>query len=166
MLSFLPACLFSSLTEISPQFLRARGIRLLLLDFDNTMLPYTSDEPSQALLDWLAQMREAGVALCIVSNSAKLRVQRFAERFGLACVTRAKKPFRKGIHEALRRFDACEAETALVGDQIFTDVLGANCANLTAIHVRSIYNHTVWLRLRHLFEIPFLALAKKRRITP
>lgn len=165
MLPFLPACLFERLTDLSPQFLHERGIRLLLLDFDNTMLPYTSDKPSQALLAWLAKMRAEGIALCIVSNSSKPRVRRFSERYGIECVTRAKKPFGRGIREALGRFGIPAAQTALVGDQIFTDVLGANCAKLTAIHVRSICNHTVWLKLRHLFEIPFLALAKKRRIT-
>ena len=67
MLSFLPEMLFDKLTDIRPRDLRAR--KLLLLDFDNTMLPYTTDVPTQALLDWLAEMQAAGITPCVVSNS-------------------------------------------------------------------------------------------------
>lgn len=165
MLSFLPKFLFRNLTDIMPEFLHSKGIDLLLMDFDNTMLPYTTDEPEQPLLDWIAGMKAAGVQLCIVSNSKRRRVPDFSEKYGVDCVTRAKKPFTKGIHEALRRYDASKSETALVGDQTFTDTLGANLAGITSLQVRSIHNHTVWLKLRHVFEVPFLAMAKKRRVT-
>jgi len=69
------------------------------------------------------------------------------------------------LREALRRYDASKSETALVGDQTFTDTLGANLAGITSLQVRSIHNHTVWLKLRHVFEVPFLAMSKKRRVT-
>lgn len=165
MLSFLPRFLFRNLTDITPEFLNSHGIVLLLMDFDNTMLPYTTDEPEQPLLDWMAAMQAAGVQLCIVSNSKRRRVPDFSKMYGVDCVTRARKPFSKGIREALRRYDASKSETALVGDQIFTDTLGANLAGITSLQVHSINNHTVWLKLRHVFEVPFLAMAKKRRVT-
>ena len=116
MLSFLPKFLFRNLTDITPEFLHSKGIDLLLMDFDNTMLPYTTDEPEQPLLDWNAGMNTTGVQLCIVSNSKRRRVPDFSEKYGVDCVTRAKKPFTKGIREALRRYDASKSETALVGD--------------------------------------------------
>lgn len=165
MLSFLPKFLFPKLTDITPEFLHRQGLNLLLMDFDNTMLPYTSDVPNQALLNWLTEMQAAGIQLCIVSNSKKPRVPAFSSKYGVDCVTRAKKPFTKGIREALRRYDASKSGTALVGDQTFTDTLGANLAGITSLQVRSIHNHTVWLKLRHVFEVPFLAMAKKRRVT-
>lgn len=164
MLSFLPKFLFHRLVDIKPEFLHSRQIDLLLMDFDNTMLPYTTDEPEQALVDWIAEMAASGIRLCIVSNSKRRRVPDFSEKYGVDCVTRAKKPFSKGIREALRRYHATQAETALVGDQTFTDTLGANLAGITSIQVRSINNHTIWLKLRHLLEVPFLAMAKKRRV--
>ena len=70
----------------------------------------------------------------------------------------------RGIREAMARYGAAPQQTALVGDQIYTDVLGAKRAGITAIAVRSIHNHTVWLKLRHLLELPFLAMARKRRV--
>ena len=166
MLSFLPRFIFPKITDIEPTFLKARGICLLLMDFDNTMLPYTTDVPTEALLDWIKRMQESGITLCIVSNSHKQRVPQFSERYSVACQTHAAKPSPKGIKLAMRRFGAESKQTALVGDQIYTDVLGANLAGVTAIAVRSIHNHTALLKLRHVFEVPFLAMAHRRRVKP
>ena len=113
----------------------------------------------------LSIRQAGGVRLCIVSNSRKLhRVPVFSEKYGVPCVMRAKKPFLRGIREAMTRFGASRAQTALVGDQTYTDVLGANLAGIMSIQVRSICNHTIWLKLRHLLELPPLAFAKNRRI--
>ena len=152
MLSFLPDFIFQTITQIRPAFLREHGIRLLLMDFDNTMLPYTTDR------------QDAGITLCIVSNSHKQRVPHFSQQYHVPCVTHAAKPGTRGIREAMARYGAAPQQTALVGDQIYTDVLGAKRAGITAIAVRSIHNHTVWLKLRHLLELPFLAMARKRRV--
>ena len=166
MLSFLPRYIFPKLTDISPDFLKTLGIQLLLMDYDNTMLPYTSDVPDEALLSWLRMMQESGISLCIVSNTRKNRVPNFSEAYGVPCVTRAEKPRTRGIRRAMCRFPYGKEHTAFVGDQIFTDVLGANLAGLTSIAVTSIHNHNFWLKLRHVFELPFLALAHKRRVQP
>lgn len=164
MLIFLPNYIFPKITDITPEFLQERSISLLLMDFDNTMLPYTTNLPTQELLDWAARMNDCGITLCIVSNSKKPRVPDFSEKYGVPCVTRAAKPFSKGIREAMARYGAEKSHTALVGDQIYTDVLGANCAGVTSLIVKSIHNHTIWLKLRHLLEVPFLAMAKNRRV--
>ena len=164
MLSFLPDFIFQTITQISPAFLREHGIRLLLMDFDNTMLPYTTDRPEQPLLDWIAGMQDAGITLCIVSNSHKDRVPRFCQERGLDCITRAKKPFSKGIRECLAKYDIPAKNAALVGDQIYTDTLGANCVGVTSILVSAINNHNFWLKARHVLELPFILPAKKRRI--
>lgn len=90
MLSFLPDFIFQTITQIRPAFLREHGIRLLLMDFDNTMLPYTTDRPEQPLLDWIAGMQDAGITLCIVSNSHKQRVPHFSQQYHVPCVTHAR----------------------------------------------------------------------------
>ena len=161
---FLPDFVFRKLTDIPPSFFAERGLKLILLDFDNTMLPYTTNVPSRELLDWMERMKAAGITLCIVSNSRKARVPAFSETYGVACVTRAAKPDTRGIREAMERFGAKQSETALVGDQMYTDVLGAKRAGVTALIVKSIHNHTIWLKLRHLLEVPVLAMARKRRV--
>ena len=161
--SLIPDLILGSLTEITPELLHRRGVRLLMLDFDNTVVPYTTDVPTEAVEQWFRDMKTAGVTLCMVSNSKKPRVRRFCEAHGLPCIQHARKPFwRHGIREALRRFAISGREAALAGDQIYTDVLGANGAGVLSILVRPIHLHNIWLRLRHVAELPFSAWGKRR----
>ena len=163
--SLLPKLIFHKLTDVTPDFLREHGIRLLMLDFDNTMLPYTSQIPSSELLLWIDRIKRAGIELCVVSNSKKPKSAAFCRAHNIACITHSKKPTGRGIRQCLARFGAEAHETALAGDQIFTDVLGANCAGAVSILVKPIHLHNIWLKLRHVAEQPFILLARKRRIT-
>ena len=164
-LSFLPKIILNSVTDLSPRLLQERNIRLLMLDFDNTLVPYTTDTPTEDMVNWLKQMQDAQVQLWVVSNSRKMRVREFCRQYGLRCITCAKKPFPKGIRQCLERAEMPPEACALVGDQIYTDTLGANCAGVTSILVPAIDNHTFWLKLRHVAELPFIFAARKRRIT-
>jgi len=101
----------------------------------------------------------------VVSNSKRDRVKVFCEKHGLHCITHAKKPFSKGIRECLQRFDCKPEEAMLIGDQIYTDTLGGNCCGVQTVLVKAIHNHTIWLKLRHVAEMPFIAMARKRRIS-
>ncbi len=164
-LSFLPAIITDELTDITPELLRARSIRLLMLDFDNTIVPYTTTVPTPAMEKWLADMNcLPDIQLCIVSNSHNDRVPKFCRERNMAVITHAKKPFSKGINECLKKFGISAAEAALVGDQIYTDTLGANNAGVTPILVKAIDNHNFWLKARHVLEMPFIFAARKRRI--
>ena len=163
MARLLPDCILHDVTEITPELLAQRGIRLLMLDFDNTIVPYTTDVPQTAVTDWLRAMQKSGVTLCMVSNSKKPRVRRFCETYSLPCIQHARKPFWKhGIRAALRRFSCRSEEAAIVGDQIYTDVLGGNSAGITTILVKPSHLHTIWLRLRNVAEQPFIAIGKWR----
>ena len=162
--SLLPKIIAPHLTDITPELLRERGIRLLMLDFDNTIVPYTTDVPTEQMTAWLDRMKQTDIAVCIVSNSRKDRVPRFCREHGLDCITHAKKPFSRGIRECLEKYGIPAGEAALVGDQIYTDTLGANCAGVTSILVSAIDNHNFWLKARHVLELPFILAARKRRI--
>ena len=163
--SLLPAYTTGRLTDLTHGWLAGQGIRLLMLDFDNTIVPYTTSTPTPEMERWLHQMAASDITLCVVSNSHKDRVKIFCEKYGIPCITHAKKPFSKGIRECLERFSADPAECALVGDQIFTDTLGANGVGVKPILVKAIHNHNIWLKLRHVAELPFIAIAKNRRIS-
>ena len=165
-LSFLPKIITPKLTDLGPELLRARNICLLMLDFDNTIVPYTTSVPTPEMAAWLEKMNNLeDIQLCIVSNSHKDRVPTFCRERGLSCITYARKPSGTGIRECLRKFDIPASQAALVGDQIYTDVLGANSNKVQSILVKAIHNHTVWLKLRHVAELPWIALAKERRIS-
>ena len=162
--SLLPTMITEKLTDLSAEFLREKGIRLLMLDFDNTIVPYTTSTPTEEMDRWLRQMQASDVTLCVVSNSHKDRVKVFCSGYGINCITHANKPFPKGIRQCLAHYGYDPAECALCGDQIFTDTMGGNGCGVRTILVKAIDNHNIWLKLRHVAEIPFILMAHKRRI--
>ena len=163
--SCLPTVIIPSVTDLTEDYLKARGIELLMLDFDNTIVPYTTDVPTPEMDAWLKRMLASSVKLCVVSNSHNDRVKRFCKGYGLDCVTHAKKPFSRGINECLAKYGVDPTRCALAGDQIFTDTMGARCAGLRAILVKPIDNHNFWLKARHVLEQPFIYIARKRRVS-
>ena len=164
-ISLLPTFITKALTDLSPEFLAQQGIRLLMLDFDNTIVPYTTDAPTAQMELWIQRMLASNIKICVVSNSKRDRVKIFCEKYGIPCVTHARKPFPKGINQCLTQFQIPKENCALAGDQIYTDTLGANSAGIRSILVKAIDNHTIWLKLRHVAEMPVLLFARKRRIT-
>jgi len=163
--SLLPTIVADSVTELTPAFLQAQGIELLMLDFDNTIVPYTTNEPTEKMAQWLKMMTESEIALCVVSNSKRNRVKAFCKAYGLDCITHAKKPFSKGIAQCLSKYGLPGENCALAGDQIYTDVLGANGVGVKSILVKAIDNHNFWLKARHVLELPWIFIARKRRMT-
>ena len=161
---FLPTMVTDALTDLSPELLHQKNIRLLMLDFDNTIVPYTTNRPTEQMEAWLQQMTHSDILLCVVSNSHKDRVKIFCSRYGIDCITHASKPFSKGIRQCLTRYGIPPKHCALVGDQIYTDTLGANCAGVGSILVKAIDNHNFWLKARHVLEMPFIYAARKRRL--
>ena len=162
--SLLPTFITPKLTDLTPQQLRLWDIQLLMMDFDNTIVPYTTSTPTEEMDRWLREMAASDIQLCVVSNSKKDRVKVFCGQYGIDCITHSRKPFRKGIRQCMNKYKFPPSHCALVGDQIFTDTLGANGFNVTSILVDAIDNHNIWLKLRHVAELPFIFLARKRRI--
>ena len=160
--SLLPDMMAEKLTDVTPQMLAQRGITFLMLDFDNTIVPYTADVPTQEMENWLKDMQQSGIGLCVVSNSKRERVVKFCRERNIACITHSRKPFSKGIKQCSRQFIPDISHAALAGDQIYTDVLGANCAGALSILVRPIHLHNIWLKLRHVAELPFIFLGRRR----
>jgi len=160
----LPYAVTPELTDITVPYLQKEGIELLMMDFDNTVVPYTTSTPTEKIDTWLKTMVASPVKLCVVSNSRKSRVQIFCKQYGIDCIIRAKKPGTKGINECLEKYGLPKEKCALVGDQIYTDTLGGNRAGVRVILVKSIHNHNIWLKLRHVAELPLIAIANKRRI--
>lgn len=160
----LPVMLTNALTDLTPEYLRSREIQLLMLDFDNTIVPYTTNTPTPEMEAWLENMLASDISICVVSNSKKDRVKIFCRAYGIDCITHARKPFSKGIQECLEKYGYQPEECALCGDQIFTDTLGANTNGVHSILVKAIDNHNIWLKLRHVAEMPFILMAHNRRI--
>ena len=163
--SLLPRFMTPKLTDVTLEFLDEHQIYLLMLDFDNTIVPYTTSIPTEEMEAWLKKMISSHIRLCVVSNSKKNRVRHFCDQYGITCITHANKPFTKGIKAALAQFAMPAENAALVGDQVFTDTLGGNCAGVSTILVQAIDNHNFWLKARHVLEKPYIFAARKRRLS-
>lgn len=162
--SLLPCHLAESIYWLTPQALRKAGIRLLLADLDNTLAPYEEALPSPALREWKEALEAEGIALYVVSNSRKSRrCPDFCEELGVPYVRHAGKPGTKGFREALERTGVQGKEALVVGDQIFTDILGGNRAGIPTLLVRPLaWGKNPLRRVRYALETPFRMAAMAR----
>ena len=147
---------------ITPERLKKRGIRLLLLDLDNTLSPYSEDLPPERILKWMSELKKSNIEPYILSNNAsEERVRNYAEACGIPYVARAGKPSPKPVHKAMKQLGRTQGETALMGDQIFTDTLAARRAGVTAIIVKPL-EMTFLFRLRYIAEQVFRLLGREK----
>lgn len=151
------------LSDLKPQWFSENGIKLMLLDFDNTVVPYTIITPTEDFNVWLKETRQAGVTVAVVSNSHSERVQNFCREREIPCTIRAKKPSPKGILEAMEKLGFSPAETAMAGDQTFTDILAGNLAGVTSVLVYPILFSNPLFRIRYYLELPFITFGRRRR---
>ena len=134
--SLIPHRVYDSIYDIDPAALKAAGITLLLADLDNTLAKYGQPEPDQPLRDWKEKLEAAGVELYLLSNSRKpTRASHFAQALGLPYQGHPGKPGTAGYFRAMERMARMPEQTATVGDQIFTDILGARRSGVKALMV-------------------------------
>ncbi len=162
----IPDIMEPDIYALTPQRLQAQGVRLLLLDIDNTLAPYTTDTAEPRLLAWVAEMQRAGLTLFLLSNNKGERPALFGQALGLPFCKRARKPSPRRAREVMASYGVSPAETALLGDQIYTDVLCAKRCGARAALVTPIAFSSIWLRLRYWLELPFRGayLLKKQHI--
>ncbi len=125
-----------SVYTIHLRALVARGIRGVILDLDNTLVPWGARAAPPELVAWIASGRREGLRFCIVSNNRGARVTQLAAALGVPAVAGALKPRRGALRRALSVMGTIPQTTALVGDQLFTDILGGNRLGLHTILVR------------------------------
>jgi HAD superfamily phosphatase (TIGR01668 family) len=128
-----------SVLDLAPERLQAMGLDTLLLDVDCTLKNYRATEVGPEVAAWLDRLRAAGIGVCLVSNGRGRRIGRFAEKYGLPFVSKACKPLPFGCREAIRKMGGDPRRTAMVGDQVFADIMAGRLAGLTSILVRPIH---------------------------
>lgn len=135
--SFVPAHAANSLCDVSLDQLWARGKRLILVDVDHTLVKWRSEEFAPPILEWIERAKAMGFGICIISNTRRVaRLYRLAERLGIDTVRGRFKPSRAMFRLALIKFKCKADEAVMIGDQLMTDILGANRAGIEAIWVR------------------------------
>ncbi len=128
-----------SVCELTAERLEPLGLRALLLDVDCTLTRYHQPELLPETAAWLDDLRAAGVGLCLLSNGMGKRIRHFASQVGLPCVAKAMKPLPRGVRAAMRKLHSTAKETAVVGDQVFADVMAGRLAGVRTILVRPIH---------------------------
>ncbi len=156
---FLPDAVFSGVAAITPDYLAARGITALVLDIDNTLTIHNDPNLPAPVAAWLDAMRSAGIQLAVSSNNNPARVAPFADKIGVQWVANAAKPLPRGFKQAQAQFGVPRAQMALVGDQLFTDVLGARLFGITPLLVEPMAPDFKWYILaKRALEKPLLKL--------
>ena len=139
---FCPAHSSLSLLDIDLKSLAQSGKKLILLDVDNTLLPWKGEAIPQTSLDWITTARKCGLELCILSNTRHpARLDRIAKKLGVNYLQGRFKPSTAMYRQALKQFGAQPQQAVMIGDQLFTDILGANRAGIEAIWVRPMSAH-------------------------
>jgi HAD superfamily phosphatase (TIGR01668 family) len=141
-LSLVPRAFFSRVEEITPRVLHDLGARAVILDLDNTLAPRGSDAVSPSIQAWLLQLKQDGFPLFLLSNSPSKRVSFFAQRLGIEPVHRGPKPLPSGYRWVFRKLGISAQQVAVIGDQIFTDILGGNWSGACTILVRPLAPQT------------------------
>ena len=121
---FKPHIRHNAIAEITLEDLRRFNVKALMLDVDNTMSTHDGQVLTNGLTEWLAMLRNNGIKLLILSNAKKERVEPFAAKIGLEFIHLAAKPLPFGYWRAVRKLGTSCKNTAIVGDQLFTDMLG------------------------------------------
>lgn len=165
MFSLLPWRQAGSVFDLTGESLKKAGVRLLLADLDNTLVPYGVPQPDDALRAWQADLTAHGVTLFLLSNSRKAtRAPNFANALGIPYLCHAGKPKTGGFVRAMAGQTVTAGECAMVGDQIFTDILGANRAGVRSILVKPIsLAGNPGRYLRYWAELPMRFLSRGRR---
>lgn len=133
-----PKIYLNSITEITLEFLEKNNLKGLILDIDNTLMDFDRNI-SQDTIDWCYNLKANNIKMCILSNTNKVdKVKKAADRLKLEYIYFAKKPFKKGFSKAKNLLGLKPENIGVVGDQIFTDTIGANRSKMFAILVKPV----------------------------
>lgn len=132
---FRPSYHYKSIGEIEPDFFKKHGIRFVMLDIDNTLVGNNIPEPDEKALLFLQRLKREGIAAALVSNNHSRRVQSFNRDLGLPAAYRAGKPMTWKMRQMMKKIGADPKQTAFIGDQLFTDIYGANRLGVISILV-------------------------------
>ena len=164
MKNFYPDLYVENISCITASMLIKMGMEAVVLDIDNTLVPHNDPNPTLEVMNFLEDMRENGIKICVVSNNDYDRVAPFAQRIGIEhFVYDALKPRAYGYLKAAEIMGVGAGKTAAIGDQIFTDVWGGNRAGCYSIMVEPIdlKSENVFIKFKRILEKPFLRKVKR-----
>lgn len=161
---FKPVYVFDKITDISPDFLHNENIKGIILDLDNTLTTHNNPTVPKESLEWVRNASSCDIKLIILSNNHAERVEPFAQKLGVDFICEGKKPLTVGYKKALKKLKLDKKNTAAVGDQIFTDVIGANLSGVRSIFVFPIeFEASLPFKIKRAIEKPLLPKRKNQQ---
>lgn len=150
---FLPDIYQKSIYTIDYESLKNAGIKIVLFDLDNTLVPITGLVPTQKLKDLFEEIKSIGLKPVILSNSGRRRVEPFKDGLLIDAAYSSKKPLKGKYKKIMDVYDVKPTELAAIGDQLLTDVFGANRMGITSILINPISTmDRNWTKINRFFE--------------
>lgn len=150
---FKPVWMVESVYQVSAEQLAKHQIKAVFCDLDNTLIAWNNPGGTEELLAWIEEMKLNDIPVTIISNNSGDRVQKVAEHLKLHYIPRALKPLKKGYLQAAEQIGVPLEDCVMIGDQLITDVFGANRIGLRTILVIPILNSDAWnTRINRFFE--------------
>lgn len=134
--NYKPTHCIEAVYQLTPEMLKKHGYKAVLVDLDNTLIAWNNPLGTLELRTWLDVMKENDFPVIVVSNNKYSRIKKAVEPFGIDFVSRAIKPFMRGFNKAQKKLDLHPQEMVMVGDQLMTDIRGANRAGIPSILVQ------------------------------
>ncbi len=162
---FYPTIYRRRITDVTAEDLRRLGVRGILLDVDNTLTIHDAPDLTDEVKAWLSAMQTEGFLLAVVSNNRPERVAPFAEKIGLPFTAHARKPLPTGYRKAAKMLGIPARECVAIGDQIFTDTMGANLSGMKSILLEPIQFEVEqkFIAFKRKVEKPMLNSRRQRR---
>ena len=139
-----PTQYIQSIFDLDIEKIKEEGIKGIIFDIDNTLVPYDVAEPTQEIISFFDDIQKAGMGITLVSNNTEDRVLKFNEKLKVLALHKAQKPLTKSFKKALEMMNYKKEEVIIVGDQIFTDVYGGNCIGIKTYLVVPISDKDEW----------------------
>ena len=162
---FIPDIYVKNVFNLDFKKLKDNGIKCILFDLDNTLALISEDKPSNEVKDLFARIDDLNMKAIIVSNSRKQRVAPFKELLNVDSAYMSMKPLRHKYNKILKMYKYDVSEVAAVGDQILTDVLGANKVGITSIFVDKLsHEDKIFTKINRKIEKMILKRLNKKGI--
>jgi|HigsolmetaAR204D_1030405.scaffolds.fasta_scaffold02778_2 HAD superfamily phosphatase (TIGR01668 family) len=154
-----------SIHDIDIGELKKNKVRAVITDLDNTLVEWDRPDATPEVENWIQRLREAGIQVTVVSNNKRERVERFCSPLKIGYICSARKPLNKAFLQAVRQMNVSVEETVVIGDQLFTDVLGGNRLGFHTILVVPVARTDgFWTRFNRRLERIALYWMKRRGI--
>ncbi|MHC1718606.1 MAG: YqeG family HAD IIIA-type phosphatase [Acidaminococcaceae bacterium] len=156
------------ISEIPLAWLEQEGIKAIILDLDNTLLPWNENIPSGENVSWVKNVKEAGIRVVLLSNNGGERLQDISKELGVEAIGWGVKPLSWGFKRALRFLKVqSRGEVLVIGDQLITDVFGAKKMNFKVLWVESLSKKEfVFTRITRKLESILIKQLTKKGIMP